>query len=487
MNTIIVSDNLKRLPHTISNIEVISSEVFFTDKKFQRGNVRVVNLCRSYAYQTAGYYVSLLASARGQKILPDIETILDVGSKHIIKLRSEHLDDLIQKSFKELQTNEFDLSLYFGKNTAKKYDKLCGELNKLFNVPLARAKFRKKDKWILQSLKPIGLADVPESHIDILSMFAGEYFQKRQATRKLKTARFDLAILVNDKEAQPPSNEKALKNFLKSANRLEIDVEFISKGDFHRIPEFDGLFIRETTEVNHHTFRFAQRAKSLGLAVIDDPLSILRCTNKVYLAELFEKNGVSAPKTTLVYREDFDKNSLHFNFPLVAKLPDSSFSKGVVKIHDKAELASTFSDMFETSEVILTQEFIPTEFDWRIGILAGEAIYACKYFMARAHWQIYNHSANGKIEDGAAETMSINEAPEKVVALALKAAKLIGKGLYGVDIKEKNGKLYVIEVNDNPSIDAGCEDLYLGQTLYDKIMLFLRDQMEKIAMGRALL
>jgi hypothetical protein len=36
-----------------------------------------------------------------------------------------------------------------------------------------------------------------------------------------------------------------------------------------------------------------------------------------------------------------------------------------------------------------------TEFDWRIGILNGQALYACQYFMSRGHWQIYNHAAKG--------------------------------------------------------------------------------------------
>ena len=46
------------------------------------------------------------------------------------------------------------------------------------------------------------------------------------------------------------------------------------------------------------------------------------------------------------------------------------------------------------SELVLAQEFLYTPFDWRIGVLAGEPLYACKYFMARKHWQIYDHSGN---------------------------------------------------------------------------------------------
>lgn len=60
--------------------------------------------------------------------------------------------------------------------------------------------------------------------------------------------------------------------------------------------------------------------------------------------------------------------------------------------------------------------------------------------------------------------------PEQVVNTALKAASLIGDGLYGVDLKFVDGKVYVIEVNDNPNIDFGVEDQVLGDQLYHLIL-----------------
>jgi glutathione synthase/RimK-type ligase-like ATP-grasp enzyme len=56
------------------------------------------------------------------------------------------------------------------------------------------------------------------------------------------------------------------------------------------------------------------------------------------------------------------------------------------------------------------------------------------------------------------------------VRLALKATQPIGRGLYGVDIKQVRDRFYVIEVNDNPNIDAGLEDKVCGDTLYADIM-----------------
>ena len=62
------------------------------------------------------------------------------------------------------------------------------------------------------------------------------------------------------------------------------------------------------------------------------------------------------------------------------------------------------------------------------------------------------------------------EAPEEVVKIALKAANLIGDGLYGVDVKQVGNRCYVIEVNDNPNVDAGNEDGVLKDALYREIM-----------------
>jgi len=99
--------------------------------------------------------------------------------------------------------------------------------------------------------------------------------------------------------------------------------------------------------------------------------------------------------------------------------------------------------------------------------------------MARKHWQIYERTADGKVHEGNADTVAVSDIPEKVLKYALKAAKLIGDGLYGVDLKEINGDVYVIEVNDNPSIDSGIEDAFLNDRLYTEIMAEILHRVEK--------
>jgi glutathione synthase/RimK-type ligase-like ATP-grasp enzyme len=209
------------------------------------------------------------------------------------------------------------------------------------------------------------------------------------------------------------------------------------------------------------------------MVVIDDPASIIRCTNKVYLKKLLDREQIPCPRSHLIFRKDptgFDELSESLGATMVVKIPDGSFSVGIAKVSSHQEYEQAITELFQRSSVLLVQEYVPTEFDWRIGVIGGELIYGCKYFMARGHWQIIQHRMTGGSRAGAFETVPINSVPSRVRKLALKATSLVGKGLYGVDIKVVNDQPIIIQINDNPSLEHGVEDKILGNELYRIIL-----------------
>ncbi len=486
MPILIVVDDPSLWPFEIPEVEVVAARAYLTDAQYNDMRaVKLFNLCRSYRYQTAGYYVSLLAEARGHRPLPSVMAIQDLRLPSRVRLVSEDLDELIQKSLAPLQSERFVLSVYFGRNLARRYERISLNLFNLFQAPLLRAQFaRDKGKWHLRSVTAISASDVPESHRNFLVQVAREHFAGRRLRVKRKApTRYDLAILHNPEEAAPPSSSKALQKFLKAGERLGFAGELITPDDYGRLAEFDALFIRETTAVNHHTYRFARRAASEGLVVIDDPESIVRCTNKVYLAELLARHGVAIPRTLVVHRGNADQVIPQLGLPVVLKKPDSAFSLGVVKADTAEELEAHLNRFLSESDLAVAQQFLPTTFDWRIGIIDQRPIYACKYHMAPKHWQIINHQKEGDSRYGRFDTIPVELAPRKAVSVALKAANLIGNGLYGVDVKESDGRFYVIEVNDNPNLDSGVEDQILRDELYDRIIGSLLRRVEQRKAG----
>lgn len=476
MAKLIVVDNPADWPHNIADLEVIEARHYLVDPEYiNRRNLTIYNLCRSYRYQSIGYYVSLLAAARGHRPQPGVKTIQDLKSSVVIRSISDELDQLIQKNLKPLQSKDFTLSIYFGRNLAKRYGTLSLKLFALIQAPLMRAQFTwslRQKKWLLQSITPVSVSDVPDDHRSFLIEAATLYFAGRQFSSKLKQSHnYDLAILVNPEEAEPPSDEKALTKFEKAAVKAGFSPIRIGRDDYGRIAEFDALFIRETTSVNHHTYRFARRAAAEGLVVVDDPESILKCTNKVFLAEILGRHKVLTPKTLIVHRDNRKTLTIMLDFPIVLKQPDSSFSQGVIKVSDHNELKMNLDRLLSKSDLIIAQEFLPTPFDWRIGIFDRKPLFACRYYMAKKHWQILKRDdLGGKAGEGRFETLPIDDVPGQVVRTALRAANLIGDGLYGVDLKQVGNKIYVIEINDNPSIEAGVEDKCLKNELYDLIM-----------------
>ncbi|TAL64935.1 MAG: RimK family alpha-L-glutamate ligase, partial [Legionella sp.] len=318
----------------------------------------------------------------------------------------------------------------------------------------------------------------PEHHREFMRESAVAYLSKKRVYQWRKKQRFhDLAILIDPTEQNAPSNKKALERFVASGEELGLNVDLIDKSESKGIAEYDALFIRATTSVNHYTYRLARRAVQENLVVIDDPQSIVKCTNKIYLAELLNTHQIMTPRTTFINR--YDEKLPEIQFPCVLKKPDSAFSHGVVKIDDEKALEKSLSQFFKTSELVLVQPFIPTEFDWRIGILDQKPLFACRYFMAKGHWQIYDWHATHDRKEGDHETIPVGEVPEAIIKLALKATKLIGHGLYGVDIKSKGNLHYVIEINDNPNIDAGVEDQILGDNLYHQIMTYFLQRIRR--------
>jgi glutathione synthase/RimK-type ligase-like ATP-grasp enzyme len=470
MQKLIVVEDPDLWNFTLEDGEVITPSRYISDASYQdTKGLKVLNLCKSYQHQSLGYYVSLLAEARRHKVLPGVSTVQDFRFPSILREDSQDFDDLIQASFKGETTERVEFNIYFGIAQQEHLNKLANQLFQYIQAPSLRAVFSKRTKWRLQSIRPLSLDEVPAQDQALLRKALEKYFLRKRDVRPDKK-KYDLAILVDPADTNPPSNERALQKFIKAADQAGFYAEVITKDDFDKLIQFDALFIRETTFVNHYTFKFAKKARSLGLAVIDDPDSILKCTNKVYLYELLNANRVPTPKSFVISRENYKTLPDKLSYPFILKQPDGAFSKGVFKIDNEEEFKSITATMFQKSGLLIAQEFLPTPFDWRVGVLDGQVLYVCKYFMASEHWQIVNWNKEKHDQEGDVACVPPAEAPAGLLKTALKATALIGKSLYGVDMKEVDGRFYVIEINDNPNIDSGVEDKILKDKLYATIV-----------------
>lgn len=473
MSVLLVVNHPRDWPFDIEGMRIVSAREYLTNPAYSENHsARVVNLCRTDRYQGRGYYVSLLGEARGHRPMPEVKTLGDLQAGAPDQLLGVNFVEQLQRALASHAGDRCTVDAFFGRDPLRRNDGIAQQLFAALRIPLLRAHFTRTDgRWGLCEMQVLSLADVAAELRPSVADAARDYVTRGTRHRVPDTTPGApaIAVLHNEDEPDPPSNAQALEKLLTAARSLGLRAERIGRDDIERLPEFEGLLIRDTTGVNHFTYQFARRAAAEGLVVVDDPDSILKCTNKVFLNELLSRHRVPVPKTLMVHRDNVGQIVPVLGLPVILKQPDGAFSRGVSKIDSPEALDETLERLFAKSDLVIAQQWLPTAFDWRVGVFDRRPLYVCKYFMAPGHWQVVKRESGRKLE-GSTQALSVGEAPESVVRTAVRAANLIGDGLYGVDLKQDDTQCYVMEINDNPNLDAGNEDGVLGDALYREIM-----------------
>ncbi len=374
------------------------------------GSNRIINLCRGAGYLAPGYYCSLIAEARGQEVMPSAATLANLGERSVRAERLRRLDHALAR----LLATESDLGrdllrslpLLFGQPADPRWQPFADLAFDLFPCPVLMVDFdprRRRVSAVRAAPEHLAREQPQAFNAGLENWLKGRACKRPHA----RPSRRRLAVLFDPDDRFAPSKPAAIDRLRDVGETLGVEVERIHHADFPRLPSFDALFIRETTGVDRLSYRFATAAEALGLPVIDDSRSILRCCNKVYLAEALSRHGIPIPRTIVT-----DGRDLHRS-----------------------------------------------------------------YGMALGHWQIFRHGPDGRTEEGSTECVPMDAVPPSVIDTAVRAAAVIGNGLYGVDLKQTDRGVVVIEVNDNPNIDVGLEDAVLGDALYQRLLLVFLERM----------
>jgi glutathione synthase/RimK-type ligase-like ATP-grasp enzyme len=281
----------------------------------------------------------------------------------------------------------------------------------------------------------------------------------------MKLACFVEAYNFNDK-----SERGALSKFRSTAESLGHSFEFIYKDKIPEIPQYDALFIRATTDPGNSAYIASRLAQQHGLRVIDDPHSIRTCSNKAILHDLFHKNNIPSPKSVLFTGEEdtIDEIFDMLGTPVIIKTPYTRFSSHVEKASNREEFIELSKRFLRKSKVVIVQEYIRSDFDWRVGILNNEILYLCKYCIPEGGWKVKS-KINGRNVWGDTIAVPRESISQELKDICINLSKCVGDGLYGLDVKETEDGYRVIEINDNPSIYDGYEDA-IDQDIYEKII-----------------
>jgi glutathione synthase/RimK-type ligase-like ATP-grasp enzyme/gamma-glutamyl:cysteine ligase YbdK (ATP-grasp superfamily) len=489
---------------------VLHADAFLAGAPAVDAKARIVNLCRNHAYLSRGYYVSLLAEARGHEVVPTVHTLeamadpharvralqeagVDVLDRREIALRLRALPEQVPAAGGDplppiLDRDDDERPFYrmprpdevaevlvgMGHTADPRFRRIAQRVWSAWPAPLLRMSLvLEEEVWVLFELRAEAIGRLGPAERGVLQL--GLKAPRPQPPERAERRGPSLAILYEETDPYRASTPDTIDRIERIAQRMGLRAQRLGIGDLRHLADHDALFIRTLTGLDQPAWRFATRAEALGMPVIDDPQSIVRCSNKLYLYELLRREGLATPATMVVTRQTtWAELSAGLGEPVVVKVPDGSFSAAVFKIQSQQDYDARVPELLRRSPLLVAQEFIRTDYDWRVTVLDGRVLFVCRYHMVPGHWQIRS-LAKGRVRYGRVEALPRDRAPREVARLATNAARLVGEGMYGVDIKEGPDGPMVIEVNDNPNLDVGYDDTADGDRVFeDLVQWFLR-------------
>src|SRR5690606_7981709 len=135
---------------------VISFDTYLKEHPIKgEKKTRIINLCNTDRYLSKGYYCSLLAEARGHKVLPSVNTLTDLSSQQLYLLQVDRLlKQLNQRVPGESERADIVFKIYFGKTEQRELRLLARKLFERFPCPILQVVLTWEGSWRIQSIDP---------------------------------------------------------------------------------------------------------------------------------------------------------------------------------------------------------------------------------------------------------------------------------------------------------------------------------------------
>ena len=278
----------------------------------------------------------------------------------------------------------------------------------------------------------------------------------RKAAKKLGV---DLDLVSYNKVTfNTETNEVVLRPNLQS----ETQINKFSK--FKKADDYDVIFFRTTGKHWEEVDLVLNSIKRKEVVVVD-PLVVsgkpsMAC--KAWQMLALKKAGIDVPKTiygTLWYLHEvmrcqmsdvrYQENNTKFEFPVILKGSGGDRGTRVFKADNLEQLEKLVRDLRKTEtdegKRYMLQEFIPNDGDYRVLVLGDKVLGVMKRSSKNKKEFRNNYSAGGSVE--------IAELSEEIKQLAVKAAKVCGLAVAGVDVAFRDfdmTKPVIWEVNKGP-------------------------------------
>jgi ribosomal protein S6--L-glutamate ligase len=211
----------------------------------------------------------------------------------------------------------------------------------------------------------------------------------------------------------------------------------------------DAIVTRIKPNLTFYSLALIRQFEALGFYCANSWEAISKSRDKLYSSQLFSQNGIHIPITGFAKSplDTTDLINMVNGAPLVIKLLEGTQGKGVV-LAENAKAAESVINAFKSLQAnILVQEFIKEAEgkDIRCFVIDGKVVASIQREAAEGEFRANLH------QGGKASLIKITKEEKK---LAVKAAKVLGLQIAGVDIIRSNKGPLVLEVNSSPGLEG---------------------------------
>lgn len=237
-------------------------------------------------------------------------------------------------------------------------------------------------------------------------------------------------------------------------NTVRCYMDINSKGadiyyDGEALPPYDAIIPRIGASITFYGLAVVRQFEAMGTFCLNSSHAIGTARDKLHTHQILARNRIGMPATGFAHDPNDSRELIEIvgGSPVVVKLLEGTQGKGVVLAETKKAAESVVGAFRDINANILVQEFISEAAgrDIRCLVIDNKVIAAMEREAADDDFRSNLHRG------GKANLVKLSTAERDV---ALKAAKVLGLKVAGVDIIRSDDGPQVLEVNSSPGLQG---------------------------------
>lgn len=233
-----------------------------------------------------------------------------------------------------------------------------------------------------------------------------------------------------------------------------------------KLEEFDAVIPRIGTSVTFYATAILRQFEMMGVFPLNESVAISRSKDKLRSLQLLSRKGIGMPATGFAHSPDDTQDLLKMvgGAPVVIKLLEGTQGVGVVLAETRKAAESVIDAFRGLNAHFLVQEFVKEAggSDIRCFVLGDKVVAAMKRTAREGEFRSNLHRG------GSAENVRITPEERRT---AVRAAKIMGLNVAGVDILRSSTGPQIMEVNSSPGLE-GIENT-TGKDIAGQIIAFI--------------